>query len=99
MLPPVQWVEPASEWQNGTMKFRTGVVIGIGVGYVLGARAGRERYEQIKQTAKKAKNHPAVGQLVDQAVGVVDLARNSLAGGLSAGSKGLRSVAAEDETT
>ncbi len=29
------------------MKFRTGLVIGLGVGYVLGAKAGRERYEQI----------------------------------------------------
>ncbi len=32
------------------MKFRTGLIIGLGVGYVLGARAGRERYEQIKTT-------------------------------------------------
>ena len=37
------------------MKFRTGLVVGIGVGYVLGARAGRERYEQIKRAAAKAR--------------------------------------------
>ena len=30
------------------MKGKIGLVVGIGVGYVLGARAGRERYEQIK---------------------------------------------------
>jgi hypothetical protein len=30
------------------MKFRTGFVVGLGVGFVLGARAGRERYDQLK---------------------------------------------------
>ncbi|KDA06780.1 hypothetical protein DC31_07155 [Microbacterium sp. CH12i] len=30
------------------MKGKIGLVIGVGVGYVLGTRAGRERYEQIK---------------------------------------------------
>jgi hypothetical protein len=30
------------------MGFKTGLLIGAAVGYVLGAKAGRERYEQIK---------------------------------------------------
>ncbi len=30
------------------MKGKIGLVVGLGVGYVLGTRAGRERYEQIK---------------------------------------------------
>lgn len=30
------------------MRGKAGLVIGLAVGYVLGARAGRERYEQIK---------------------------------------------------
>jgi hypothetical protein len=30
------------------MKGKAGLVVGIAVGYVLGSRAGRERYEQIK---------------------------------------------------
>ncbi|GBD83923.1 hypothetical protein BMS3Abin02_00307 [bacterium BMS3Abin02] len=29
------------------MKFRLGLVLGFGLGYILGAKAGRERYEQI----------------------------------------------------
>jgi hypothetical protein len=29
-------------------KFRMGLVIGFGVGYYLGAKAGRERYEQLR---------------------------------------------------
>ncbi|GAB3494895.1 YtxH domain-containing protein [Flexivirga sp.] len=35
-------------------------VVGIAAGYVLGARAGRDRYEQIKQVSGRAWNHPAV---------------------------------------
>ena len=36
------------------------LVLGIGIGYVLGSRAGRERYEQIKRWTSKAADHPAV---------------------------------------
>lgn len=43
-----------------------------GIGYVLGARAGRERYEQIKSAATKVKNNPQVQQTTQQAV---DLAK------------------------
>lgn len=35
------------------MKGKIAFVIGAAVGYVLGSRAGRERYEQIKRTAQK----------------------------------------------
>ena len=40
---------------------------GLAVGYVLGARAGRDKYEQIVATARKAQNHPAVAQVQDKA--------------------------------
>ena len=33
---------------------------GAALGYVLGARAGRERYEQIKKTAQDLWAHPSV---------------------------------------
>ena len=36
------------------------MLVSGGVGYVLGARAGRERYEQIKQVALKVKGNPTV---------------------------------------
>jgi len=36
------------------------LVLGIAVGYVLGARAGRERYEQIKRLSAQAADNPAV---------------------------------------
>jgi hypothetical protein len=35
---------------------------GIAVGYVLGAQAGRERYEQLKQLARKAAENPSLQQ-------------------------------------
>ena len=38
-----------------------------GVGYVLGTRAGRERYEQIKRTVTNVKNDPRVQEKAQQA--------------------------------
>ncbi|WP_040167158.1 hypothetical protein [Microbacterium gorillae] len=35
------------------MRGKIGLVVGLGVGYVLGTRAGRERYEQIAEAASK----------------------------------------------
>ncbi|GAA5167324.1 hypothetical protein GCM10023321_59890 [Pseudonocardia eucalypti] len=35
-------------------------VLGAAIGYVLGARAGRERYEQIARTYRRLADHPAV---------------------------------------
>jgi hypothetical protein len=34
------------------MRFRVGLAIGFATGYVLGAKAGNERYEQIRSTAQ-----------------------------------------------
>lgn len=39
-----------------------------GVGYVLGTRAGRERYEQIKANAQKFASNPRVQSAKDKAV-------------------------------
>ncbi|GAA4377191.1 YtxH domain-containing protein [Agromyces bauzanensis] len=44
------------------MKGKILFVVGLGVGYVLGARAGRERYEQIRTAALNVWNQPAVQQ-------------------------------------
>jgi hypothetical protein len=74
------------------MRFRLGLVIGAAFGYVLGARAGRERYEEIKQWAASLRRHPAVSQLVDQGVGLIDAGRHGVSAMLLAGGKGLRSL-------
>ncbi|CAA9338248.1 MAG: hypothetical protein AVDCRST_MAG72-649 [uncultured Nocardioidaceae bacterium] len=44
------------------------MLLGAGaIGYVLGAKAGRERYDQISQQAQKIRNNPNVQQKVDEA--------------------------------
>ncbi|GAA3459125.1 hypothetical protein ACFFSW_08920 [Saccharothrix longispora] len=37
-----------------------GILIGAAVGYVLGARAGRQRYDQIVRAYRSLSDHPAV---------------------------------------
>lgn len=49
------------------MKGKILFVAGLGVGYVLGTRAGREKYEQLKSTATKLWNDPRVQRQVDAA--------------------------------
>jgi hypothetical protein len=44
------------------MGYRIMFLVGLAVGYVLGTRAGRERYEQIAKTARKVAEHPTVQQ-------------------------------------
>jgi len=46
------------------------VLIAGGIGYVLGSRAGRERYEQIKGLAVKVKDNPTVQEKAHQAADV-----------------------------
>lgn len=36
------------------------LLLGAAIGYVLGSRAGHERYEQIKRWGSRAADHPAV---------------------------------------
>ena len=44
------------------MRGRILFVIGLGAGYVLGAKAGRQRYEQIASAADKVWNSPTVSK-------------------------------------
>ena len=46
------------------MKGKAGLVIGLAAGYVLGSRAGRERFEQIKEQALKVWNMDPVQEQV-----------------------------------
>ena len=48
------------------------LLVAAGIGYVLGTRAGRERYEQIKGMAVKVKDDPRVQEKAAQAA---DLAK------------------------
>ncbi|CAA9320580.1 MAG: hypothetical protein AVDCRST_MAG34-1410 [uncultured Nocardioidaceae bacterium] len=51
------------------MRKLTALVAG-GVGYVLGARAGRERYQQIQDLAMRVKSNPKVQETARQAADV-----------------------------
>jgi hypothetical protein len=46
-------------------------LISFATGYVLGARAGRERYEQLRKVALRIKDDPHVQHAVDEATGRV----------------------------
>jgi hypothetical protein len=44
-----------------------GIAIGFGVGYVLGAKAGRERYDQIQDLWAKVSGNPTVQKAAENA--------------------------------
>ncbi len=48
------------------MGVKMGFVLGFGAGYVLGSRAGRERYEQLKQWYNRVSGNPAVQQFAEK---------------------------------
>src|SRR5207247_8949669 len=49
------------------MRFRWGVIVGFGAGYVLGSRAGRERYEQIRRWWGHFTGSPTVHRATERA--------------------------------
>ncbi len=51
---------------------------GFGVGYVLGAKAGRERYEQIRRAWENAKDNPQLQGVAGMAQARADAVVNSV---------------------
>ncbi|MFH8485875.1 YtxH domain-containing protein [Streptomyces longisporoflavus] len=49
------------------MRYRLTFVAGLALGYVLGTRAGRERYEKLKKSAREIAQNPAVRNTVESA--------------------------------
>jgi hypothetical protein len=45
------------------MKGKLGIAVGLAAGYVLGTRAGRERYQQLTASAKRLADDPSVQRL------------------------------------
>ncbi len=45
------------------MKLKSALLAGLAAGYVLGAKAGRERYEQIRSAARRVGDNPGVQRL------------------------------------
>ena len=63
------------------------LVVGIGIGYVLGTRAGREKYDEMKTAAQKFWNDPRVQKQVNNAEGFVKDKAPEVAEFLSDGAK------------
>jgi hypothetical protein len=55
------------------MRGRLGMFIGFGAGYVLGAKAGRERYEQLRRLYDNLLSSPTVREATGKAKGAVEV--------------------------
>ncbi|MER6612353.1 YtxH domain-containing protein [Streptomyces xantholiticus] len=49
------------------MRYKLTFVAGLAIGFVLGTRAGRERYEQLKKSARQISQNPAVRNVAESA--------------------------------
>ncbi|MFF3210937.1 YtxH domain-containing protein [Streptomyces sp. NPDC002886] len=49
------------------MRYKVTFAVGLALGYVLGTRAGRERYEQLKKSARGFAQNPAVRNAAESA--------------------------------
>jgi F0F1-type ATP synthase membrane subunit b/b' len=54
------------------MRFRVGFVTGMATGYYLGAKAGRQRYDQINRTIAKIKRSEAYEEVTEIAKAKVE---------------------------
>jgi hypothetical protein len=48
------------------MGFKTGALVGFGAGYVMGAKAGRARYEQIRSWYDQFMGNPKVHEFTEK---------------------------------
>jgi hypothetical protein len=58
------------------MRFKAGFLVGLGAGYVLGAKAGQERYQQIVQAARSFGDNPGVQRLTGEVNKTVSLGKD-----------------------
>jgi hypothetical protein len=57
------------------MRGKLGIAVGLAAGYVLGTRAGRERYQQLTASAKRLADDPSVKRLQEELNGLFGSAR------------------------
>lgn len=60
------------------MKFRFGLLVGLATGYVLGTRAGQERYEQIQSMWQQFRSSEPAQRLGSEVRGFADRAGSRL---------------------
>jgi hypothetical protein len=62
------------------MKGKLGIAVGLAAGYVLGTRAGRERYQQLTASAKRIADEPNLQRLQEELNGLFGSGRGEAAG-------------------
>src|SRR6266540_70047 len=65
------------------MKFRSGLLVGLGAGYVLGTKAGRERYQQIVEATRAFLDNPGVQRLTDEVGKTVNVGKERVSSATS----------------
>jgi len=61
------------------MRFKSGFLVGLGAGYVLGAKAGEERYQQIVDATSKLRENPVVQRLTGEVNKTVNVSKDRVA--------------------
>jgi sirohydrochlorin ferrochelatase len=61
------------------MRFKSGFLVGLGAGYVLGTKAGQERYQQIVDAAGKLRENPSVQRLTGEVNKTVSVGKDRVA--------------------
>jgi len=61
------------------MRGKLGIAVGLAAGYVLGTRAGRERYQQLTASAKRLADDPSVQRLQEELNGLFGSAKQRVA--------------------
>jgi hypothetical protein len=73
--------------EESLMRAKLMFLAGLGAGFVLGTRAGREKYEELVQAARKVRDNPTVqeaaGVMQEQANKIVSGGRETLSDKLS----------------
>jgi hypothetical protein len=61
------------------MRFKSGFLVGLGAGYVLGTKAGQERYQQIVEATSKLRENPGVQRLTGEVNKTVNVSKDRVA--------------------
>ena len=63
------------------MKGKLGIAVGLAAGYVLGTRAGRERYQQLTASAKRIADEPSLQRIQEELNGLFGSGGQAAGGG------------------
>jgi hypothetical protein len=61
------------------MRFKSGFLVGLGTGYVLGTKAGQERYQQLVDAAGRLRQNPSVQRLTGEVNKTVSAGKDRVA--------------------